>query len=311
MQKVLVIVGPTGVGKTKLSIALAKEFGYEIISGDSMQIYKGMDIGTAKVTKEEMQGVNHYLIDVKEVNESYSCADFQFEVRKKIEEIISKGQRALIVGGTGLYLRSCLYDYTFSEDAQRDNEINDKYKNLSNEELYQYLEKIDYDSAKILHPNNRVRVLRAIEIYEKSGETKSNNLNNQEHKMIYNSLVIGLDLDRKLLHERQNNSVDQMINEGLESEVRNLYYKKGFLTGGASKAIGYKEFFPYFEGKITLEEVIESIKIHTHQYAKRQYTWFRNQMNVNWLRVDIEDFDKTINEAKILVRNWLNKSEMD
>lgn len=305
MKQVLVIVGPTGVGKTKLSIELAKEFGYEIISGDSMQIYKGMDIGTAKVRKEEMEGIRHHLIDVKEVNENYSCADFQETVRKKIDEIISRGNKALIVGGTGLYLRSCLYDYTFSKEAERDSSLMEKYKDYTNEELYNHLKDIDEESAKILHPNNRRRVLRAIEIFETSGTTKSEVLNNQEHKPIYDALVIGLDLDRKLLHERQNQRVDIMFEEGLEEEVKKLYNTQGFLDSTASRGIGYKEFFPYFEGKISLEEVKEQIKIHTHQYAKRQFTWFRNQMDVNWLTADIENFDNTINEAKKLVNLWL------
>lgn len=305
MKQVLVIVGPTGVGKTKLSIELAKEFGYEIISGDSMQIYKGMDIGTAKVRKEEMEGIRHHLIDVKEVNENYSCADFQETVRKKIDEIIARGNKALIVGGTGLYLRSCLYDYTFSKEAERDSSLMEKYKDYTNEELYNHLKDIDEESAKILHPNNRRRVLRAIEIFETSGTTKSEVLNNQEHKPIYDALVIGLDLDRKLLHERQNQRVDIMFEEGLEEEVKKLYNTKGFLDSTASRGIGYKEFFPYFEGKISLEEVKEQIKIHTHQYAKRQFTWFRNQMDVNWLTADIENFNNTINEAKNLVNLWL------
>ena len=305
MKQVLVIVGPTGVGKTKLSIELAKEFGYEIISGDSMQIYKGMDIGTAKVRKEEMEGIRHHLIDVKEVNENYSCADFQETVRKKIDEIIARGNKALIVGGTGLYLRSCLYDYTFSKEAERDSSLMEKYKDYTNEELYNHLKDIDEESAKILHPNNRRRVLRAIEIFETSGTTKSEVLNNQEHKPIYDALVIGLDLDRKLLHERQNQRVDIMFEEGLEEEVKKLYNTQRFLDSTASRGIGYKEFFPYFEGKISLEEVKEQIKIHTHQYAKRQFTWFRNQMDVNWLTADIENFDNTINEAKKLVDLWL------
>lgn len=297
-------MGPTAVGKTKISIDLAKAFNGEIISGDSMQIYKGMDIGTAKVTKEEMGEIPHHLIDIKEVYENYSCADYQYEVRKKIDEIISKGKRALIVGGTGLYLRSCLYDYTFSKE-ESDHNVFDKYVKYSNEELYSHLLKIDKEAAQVLHPNNRRRVLRAIEIFEKSGQKKSENINKQEHKMIYDALILGLDLDRKILHEVQNRRVEQMIEEGLEEEVRKLYSEKGFLESTASKAIGYKEFFPYFENKCSLNEVIDLIKIHTHQYAKRQYTWFRNQMKVNWLCVDKDNFAKTIEEAKELIKHWL------
>ncbi len=298
MTRVIVVVGPTSVGKTKMGVELAKALNGEVISGDSMQIYKRMDIGTAKVTNEEMDGVVHHLIDIKEPTESYSVKDFQDCVREKIEDIVSRGKLPIIVGGTGLYIKAALYDYTFSstEDDSHD-EINEKYKDYDNESLYQHLVSIDPTSAKELHPNNRRRVLRAIEIFEQTGTTKSNIHASQQHTLLYDAYFVGLTIDRPLLHERINKRVDVMRENGLEEEMMSLY-KSGLKREHQSmKGIGYKEWFDYFDGLCSKEEVYEAIKVHSRQYAKRQYTWFKNQFDVNWFEVNLLDFDQTVNEV--------------
>lgn len=297
MTKVIVIVGPTSVGKTKMGVELAKRINGEIISGDSMQIYKGMDIGTAKVTREEMSGIKHYLIDIKSPNEDYSVRDFQMMVRNCIEDITGRGKIPIIVGGTGLYIKAALYDYEFHE-SDIDHEIfKEKYKDYSNQQLHQYLMNIDEKSAKQLHFNNRQRVLRAIEIYELSGRKKSEILDEQKHICLYDACFIGLTLDRNVLYQRINNRVDKMCNDGLESEVRTLYQKGYQRNMQSMKAIGYKEWFDYFEGKTTKENVLETIKKNSRNYAKRQYTWFKNQFDMNWFNVDLSCFDKTVNEV--------------
>ena len=299
MQRVIVIVGPTGVGKTKLSIELAKRYNGEIINGDSMQVYKEMSIGTAKIKEEEKENIPHHLFDILSIGDSNSIYDFQKLVRNKIEEIASRNKLPIIVGGTGLYLKACLYDYEFIE-TNTNNDISEKYEKYSNEELHALLEKLDQESASKIHPNNRRRVLRAIEICL-SGESKSSIEAKQEHKLIYDAIVIGLTMDRKILHEIQNVRVDQMINEGLVEEVKFLVNNPNFKDTTAFQAIGYKEFIPYFNKEILLEEAIEKVKIHTHQYAKRQYTFFKNQMNVNWVEVDLKDFNKTIETVNNII----------
>ena len=299
MQRVIVIVGPTGVGKTKLSIELAKRYNGEIINGDSMQVYKEMSIGTAKIKEEEKENIPHHLFDILSIGDSNSIYDFQKLVRNKIEEIASRNKLPIIVGGTGLYLKACLYDYEFIE-TNTNNDISEKYEKYSNEELHALLEKLDQESASKIHPNNRRRVLRAIEICL-SGESKSSIEAKQEHKLIYDAIVIGLTMDRKILHEIQNVRVDQMINEGLVEEVKFLVNNPNFKDTTAFQAIGYKEFVPYFNKEILLEEAIEKVKIHTHQYAKRQYTFFKNQMNVNWVEVDLKDFNKTIETVNNII----------
>lgn len=297
MEKVIVVIGPTSVGKTKMGVALAKKLNGEVISGDSMQVYRQMDIGTAKVTVEEMEGVKHHCIDILDPKDQYSVHDFQQTVRKQITEITSRGHVPIIVGGTGLYIKAALYDYTFSEMENNHDEINEKYKDYTNEQLYDYLKQIDEESAKILHFNNRRRVLRAIEIYEQTGQKKSEIINEQEHVCLYDAYFVGLTLPRELLYERINLRVDLMMKNGLQEEMESLI-KQGLTRENQSmKAIGYKEWFDYFEGKCDLNEVSENIKKHSRQYAKRQYTWFKNQFEVHWYDVCLENFSKTIEEV--------------
>jgi tRNA dimethylallyltransferase len=297
MNKIIVIVGPTSVGKTKMGVELAKRLNGEVISGDSMQIYKTMDIGTAKVTQEEMDGVVHHLIDVKNPDEPYSVKDFQDEVRKAIKDIQSRNKTVIIVGGTGLYIKAALYDYEFSETEIDHDVFKEKYKDFSNEQLYEYLKSFDEESAKVLHYNNRQRVLRAIEIYELTGKKKSETLEEQQHTLLYDAIFIGLTIDRELLYDRINKRVDTMNKNGLENEVQSLY-EKGYTRNMQSmKAIGYKEWFDYFEGKISKNEVLELIKKNSRNYAKRQYTWFKNQFDMNWFEVNLNDFDETVNNV--------------
>ena len=303
MEKVIVVIGPTSVGKTKMGVALAKKLNGEVISCDSMQVYRQMDIGTAKVTIEEMEGVTHHCIDILDPKDQYSVHDFQQTVRKQITEITNRGHVPIIVGGTGLYIKAALYDYTFSEMENNHDEINKKYKDYTNEQLYAHLKQIDEESAKILHFNNRRRVLRAIEIYEQTGQKKSEMINEQEHICLYDAYFVGLTLPRELLYERINLRVDLMMKNGLQGEMESLI-KQGLTRENQSmKAIGYKEWFDYFEGKCDLNEVSENIKKHSRQYAKRQYTWFKNQFDVHWYDVCLENFSKTIEEVSRDLKN--------
>lgn len=297
MEKVIVVVGPTGVGKTKMGVALAKYFDGEVISGDSMQIYKTMDIGTAKVTKEETEGIVHHLVDIKNPDESYSVKEFQEEVRLKIKDISSRGKIPIIVGGTGLYIKAALYDYEFSDSQVDHNVYVEKYKNYTNEELYNYLKTIDELTAKELHPNNRQRVLRAIAIYESTGIKKSETLAKQNHEMIYDARFIGLTLPRDILYERINQRVDLMVKAGLLQEIDRLFNNNYSPDLQSMKAIGYKEWFAYYQGNQSLEETIELIKKNSRNYAKRQYTWFNNQLPVKWFNVNLDNFDETINDV--------------
>lgn len=277
---VLCIVGPTAVGKTKMSIELAKQLNGEIISGDSMQIYRGMDIGTAKATMDERQGIPHHLIDEKNPDEPYSVAAFQQTVRAKMEEIKSRGKLPIIVGGTGLYIKSVLYDYEFAGESESKEIDEAKYGHLSNEELHAKLAAVDEAGAKDIHPNNRKRVIRALEIYETSGVKKSEMIEKQEHKMIYDACLIGLTDDRTVLYDRINKRVDVMYETGLVEEVKALFDEGIPAESQSIRAIGYKELYDYFKGFISLEESKELIKRNSRRYAKRQYTWFNNQMDV-------------------------------
>lgn len=293
---IYVVVGPTGIGKTKLSIALAKYFNTEIISGDSVQVYKELNIGSAKVTDKEKEGIKHHLIDILEPTEDFSVALFQKLVRGKIKELENKALDPLIVGGTGLYIKSVLYDYNF-EDTKRDNSLEEKYQELSNEELHVILQEKDFISSEKIHPNNRKRVLQAI---SRSDSNKVSD-NTRKDQKVYDFKIIGLTLQRDILYERINKRVDKMIQKGLIKEVKDLYDKG--VKGNSVSAIGYKELYAYFDKKNTLDEAIEKIKQKSRNLAKKQFTFFNNQFDIDWVEVDLFDFDNTINEAiKILER---------
>jgi len=298
--EVVVIVGPTAVGKTKLSIELARNFNGEIISGDAMQIYRGLDIGTAKITNAEMAGISHHLLDAKNPDERYSVAEYQKTVRNKIAEIAKRGKLPIIVGGTGLYIKAVLYDYQFSD---QDHTTEAQYEKLTNEEVHALLVNIDPESAKILHPNNRRRVVRALSIYEQTQQTKSQTLKKQEKKLLYNATLIGLTAERNQLYERINTRVDNMITSGLIAEVGALYEAKIPKEAQAIAAIGYKELYDYFAGITDLPAAVALIKRNSRRLAKRQYTWFNNQMPVTWFDADVDNFEVTT--AK--VSNYLLK----
>lgn len=294
MKKVIVVIGPTSVGKTKMGVELAKRLNGEVISGDSMQIYRGMDIGTAKVTQDEMEGIVHHCIDILNPEDEYSVRDFQKQVRLLIDDITNRGKLPIIVGGTGLYIKAALYDYEFSETETRHDFYKDKYKDYDNEQLFSHLQSIDEKTASELHPNNRQRVLRAIEIYEETGQKKSDLEAAQEHICLYDAFFAGLTLDREILYNRINQRVDVMKDAGLEQEVFQLYQKGLKRDYQSMKGIGYKEWFDYIDGLIDKETVYENIKKHSRQYAKRQYTWFRNQFDVHWYTVCLNDFNQTV-----------------
>ena len=283
-KKIIAIVGPTGIGKTSLSIELAKALNGEVISCDSMQVYKKMDIGTAKVTKEEMDGIFHYLIDIQEYDQPYNVMIFQDVCRKSIQKIQNKNKQVILCGGTGLYLKAALYDYTFEEETQDEDylkELNQK----SNEELYELLKEIDEKSLEKIHKNNRKRILRAL-MMAHSGMSKSQREQQQKHIPLYDIYYIGLDVDRNILHQRINDRVDKMFEQGLVEEVTSLFKEEKTWEYTSFQGIGYKEFKDYFLDQITLEETKERIKTHSRQYAKRQYTWFKHQMDVHWFQPD-------------------------
>lgn len=284
MKDIIVIVGPTGIGKTKLSIELAKKLDAEIINGDSVSIYKRLNIGSAKPTKEEQSGIPHHLIDIKDVDEDYTVFDYQKDVRKKIEEITSRGKQIIIVGGTGLYIKAALYDYKFTEGTTY-NEYND----LSNEEILSKIK--EYKVEKLPELNNRKRLVRLLNKLENNEE-----ITNNKDKLLYNIKVIGLTTDRETLYKRINKRVDIMMENGLLDEINSLkedYKNSRILNSG----IGYKEFYDYLYNNKRLEDVIEEIKKNSRHFAKRQYTFFNHQFNTNWFNVDLNNFDNTIIEV--------------
>lgn len=288
VEKVLVIVGPTAVGKTKLSVELAKIYNGEIINADSTQVYKGMDIATAKVTDEKKENIPHHLFDIKNIDENYTVFDFQRDCRNKIKEICAKGKLPILVGGTGLYIKAALYDYNF--EAERKTSIS--YSEYSNVQLYEKLKLVD--PCTTIHPNNRKRVERALMYFEMNQKPFSEK--EKTSKLLYNALFIGLTTDRSNLYERINYRVDVMMKNGLLEEAYKIY-KSGIRTKAVLTPIGYKELFSFFEKEKSLEECIDILKQSSRRYAKRQYTWFYNQMNVKWFDTDYGCFYNTVNEV--------------
>lgn len=264
------------MGKSATALEVAKVFNAEIINGDAFQCYKEMDIGVAKPPKEYFDIVPHHLFSFVDVNHEYSIAEYQINLRNKIDELISKGKNIVIVGGSGLYIRSALYDYKFAEQSKIDLS---KYEKMSNEELHNVLIEIDPNEAKKIHENNRKRVLRAIEIYLAQGKTKTSIINEQEHKLVYDAKFFVRDMDRELLYSLINQRVDKMIETGLLNEVKEIVSKYG-PECKSLQAIGYKELIPVIEGEISLEEGIDKIKQNSRNYAKRQVTYIKHQFPV-------------------------------
>lgn len=287
MEKVIVIVGPTAVGKTALSIALAKKLNGEIINADSTQVYKYMNIATAKATLKEQEGIPHHLLDIKELEEDYSVYDFQKDVRDKIKEIHGRGHMPILVGGTGFYIKASLYDYHFDEEEEKEN-----YDNFTTEELYSKLSKQDPKTE--IHPHNRKRIERALTYMKHHHQPYSEK--EKTETCLYDVTWIGLTTDRETLYRRINDRVDVMIQNGLLEEAQ-MIYSTHIRSKAVMTPIGYKELFPYFEGTSSLEDCVDKIKQHSRNYAKRQYTWFRNQMNITWYEVDFKNFNHTIEEV--------------
>lgn len=297
MNKIIVIIGPTGVGKTKLSIELAKKLNGEIINGDAIQVYKHLDIGSAKVKESEKENIPHHLFDIKEVNEEYSIYDYQIDCRNKIKEIQAKNKTVIIVGGTGLYIKSALYNYTLEKTPP----IKNDYEELSTEELYHLLLSIDPDTN--LDKHNRRRIIRAINYYNSSN--KSITTNNDGSNLLYDAIFIGLTTDRSILYNRINMRVDKMFNDGLLEEVKS-FYDKSIREKPLMSGIGYKELYRYFDNEISLDEAIDLIKRNSRRYAKRQYTFFNHQFKTNWFNVDFDNFNNTVDEVYNFINNEVN-----
>jgi tRNA dimethylallyltransferase len=295
MKPIIVIVGPTAIGKSKLGVAVAKAFQGQIISGDALQFYQGLDIGTAKISVEERDGIPHHLIDTLLTTDQFSVARYQTEVRAKIESLQNEATIPILVGGSGLYLQSVLFDYRFPGTV-RDQVVETDLDLLGNAELMAQLVRINPELAQTIHVNNRRRLLRAIQISMTSPVEKENR---RQVPFYSDVIIIGLRAPREIVYQRINLRVDDMIQSGLVAEALGLYQHAP--DSQAAQAIGYKELFPYFEGKETLEQAIETIKLHSRRYAKRQMTWFQNQMDVRWFEVDYSAFEKTVED----VIEWL------
>ena len=286
-MKVICIVGPTGVGKTKMSIELAKRLNGEVINADSTQVYKGLDVATAKVTEEEKENIPHHLFDTKEIDEDYTVFDYQKDARKEIDELLEKNKTPILVGGTGLYIKAAIYDYQFSDENNHNS-----YDDISTEELYEKLISIDPNTD--IHKNNRKRIIRALNYFEENNEPMSKK--EKTDKMLYDTIFIGLTTSRDILYDRINKRVDIMLQNGLEQEAKNLY-DKNIRSKAVMTPIGYKELFEYYDGLISKNDAIDLIKQRSRKYAKRQYTWFNNQMNVKWFDVNFDNFEETINNV--------------
>jgi tRNA dimethylallyltransferase len=295
-KKVIVLTGPTAVGKTKLSIGLAKAVNGAIVSADSMQVYRHMDIGSAKIKKEEMQGVDHYLIDVLDPEDDFNVFLFQKMAKEAMEKIWSQGKVPIITGGTGFYIQAVLRDIEFSENDGKSEE-REQYEKLAEEKGAEYLHNLlaarDPAAAEQIHANNIKRVIRALEYFDQTGEKISeHNEEQREKESPYTYLYFVLNDERSRLYERIDRRVDEMIGEGLVDEVRSLM-ERGLTEDHVSmKGLGYKELFPYLRGECSLEEAVEIIKRDTRHFAKRQITWFKREGEIIWINKDDFDYDE-------------------
>lgn len=290
-------MGPTAVGKTALSISLAKQFNGEIVNGDSLQVYRQLDIGTAKATKEEMAGIPHHLIDIVDIHEPFNASDFKKAAEEAINRILEKEKLPIIVGGSGLYIQGLLYEMSFGsagEDSEYRGKLEDELANTDAQFIWEKLYEIDPKAAENIHPNNSRRVIRALEAIHVSGVLFSEQEDiSKEPK--FDALLIALDCDRELLYERINIRVGKMVEAGVLEEARLLHKMANRDINQALKGIGYKEWFPYLDGEIPFEEALESIKQNSRRYAKRQLTWFRNRMKgVNWFNVTDQNYLKEV-----------------
>lgn len=308
--KVLAVVGPTASGKTSLGVELAKKYDGEVISADSMQIYKGLDIASAKPTVQEMQDIPHHLIDFLDRDVSFSVSDYVKLANEKIHDVLGRGKLPVIVGGTGLYIDSLLENVRFS-DGGSDEEYRAELYRLSrekgNEFLYGKLVETDPVAAESIHMNNTIRVVRALEVFHVTGRRFSEL--KAESRLVespYDSLVIGLNFhDRQILYDRINRRVDEMVENGLIEEAESLWRESGMKT--ASNAIGYKELIPYFENQMTVEACIDRIKQETRRYAKRQLTWFRKNTRIKWIFLDEFNKKNEISEkSEKTIENYFN-----
>lgn len=299
--KVVVIVGPTASGKTAVSIELAKKINGEIISADSMQIYKYMDIGTAKPTLDEMQGIKHYMLDVVMPDETFNVAKYKSMAESAIEEILKKGKVPIIVGGTGLYINTLVDGIEFADvpgDEEYRNELIEKGYREGAMSIYKELEKVDSESAQKIDPNNIRRVARALEIYKVTGKTKTQLDIESRKEVKYDYKLFGMEWDRETLYNRIDLRVDKMIEAGLIDEVRNVT-EKFKISNTAVQGLGYKEVIEYLNGNISYEEMIEKLKLETRHYAKRQLTWFRRDKRIKWIKPDENATCVIINELQV------------
>lgn len=298
-NKIIVIVGPTAVGKTYVSVELAKKLNTEIISADSMQIYKGMNVGTAKITEEEKQGIIHHMIDIVSPDEDYSVSEFKNDAEEIIDNMLLKNKIPVIVGGSGLYVNSLIYDLDFG-NAKSDEKLREYYTYYYEEHgedaLYDKLKRIDPESAEKIHKNNVKRVIRALEVYDITGKKFSElNTDIRKESNKYDFILIGLSMERKVLYERINQRVDEMLSNGLMEEVKSLLDKGYDKNLVSMRGIGYKEIIDYFEGNMDFEEAVDILKRNTRRFAKRQYTWFLKDNKVKWFSMDnLEEADNNI-----------------
>lgn len=297
MSKVIVIVGPTGVGKTKLSIELAKRFNGEVINADSTQVYKELDIATAKVREDEKENIIHHLIDIKTIEENYTVYQYQQDSRNVIDKLLSDNKTPIIVGGTGLYIKASLYDYKFNEEGSYLT-----FDEFDTVELYNKL--ITVDPNTTIHQNNRKRIIRALNYYNHNKSALSEK--EKTSKILYDAIFIGLTTDRRKLYEKINERVYKMIDDGLLLEAKRIF-DRNILSKAVMTPIGYKELFPYFKGESTLEDCIELIQKRSRNYAKRQYTWFNNQMDIKWFDVDYGNFNNTVLQIINYIDNEKNE----